>query len=158
MLSLPRNLTSTSPWSSVSSPQFLAQLGFRPDQPGDLRSLLRDHRQARVLEGCAQLSGSGKVTLRGAGDFGQSPDRESRKNPQRWGKAGSKVTVTVAGFRTALLCGSGRVGHILGLPASWLYTGYLGASQNGGSCLTPSHCFTHLCTTCSTFSFSFFLL
>lgn len=110
MLSLPRNLTSTSPWSSVSSPQFLAQLGFRPDQPGDLRSLLRGHRQARVLEGCAQLSGSGKVTLRGAGDFGQSPDRESRKNPQRWGKAGSKVTVTVAGFRTALLCGSGRVG------------------------------------------------
>lgn len=47
--------------------------------------------------------GLGKIILREPGDFSQSPNSESRKNPQRWGKAGSKVTVTVAGFGTTLL-------------------------------------------------------
>lgn len=71
---------------------------------------MRGLRQARVLEGYAQLSGFGKVTLRGATVFGQSPDSESRKNPQRWGKAGSKVTVTVAGFGTTLFVAVGEWG------------------------------------------------
>lgn len=72
MLSLPRNPTSHRAWSPVPSPQ--PSLGIQARSVWEAENLLPEGSQAgkraRVLEGCTQFSGFGKVTLRGDGDFG----------------------------------------------------------------------------------------
>lgn len=150
MLSLPRNPTSYRAWSPVPSPA----LEFRPDLPGKLRNLLPEGsqagRRARVLEGCTQLSGFGKVTLRGGGDFGLN----EIVNPGRTLESGEKHAARSPPqllTRGQPCRGLGRARCILGLPVFWLCTGYLGAPQLSVpashlpsaslSCVPPALCF-----------------
>lgn len=150
MLSLPRNPTSYRAWSPVPSPA----LEFRPDLPGKLRNLLPEGsqagRRARVLEGCTQFSGFGKVTLRGGGDFGLNeivnPGRTLGSGEKHAARSPPQLLTrdnlaAALGERDAFwVClSSGFVQVIWGLPNLSVPASHLPSASL--SCVPPALCF-----------------